>query len=134
MAKIILGKSFLRNEDIILTTTNVPGEDEHLCGVYVKSGTYEPKVVDSEDFFEGLTLEEKVQKVIAMSYVDADVLSAQEDEIGLAIYGGDWKHEHLFMDHLIRTLFGMTLYDVDVNDEDGSDTYSARRLYVKEVA
>lgn len=40
---------------------------------------------------------------------------------------GDWKHEHLRFDWIMRELFGNKLIQIneEVSEEDGSDCYSA---------
>lgn len=46
----------------------------------------------------------------------------------VVIHWGDWKHDHLYCDHLMREL-KFEQVDVDVFEEDGSDAYSAVRNY-----
>lgn len=43
---------------------------------------------------------------------------------------GDWKHEHRYLDVVMSEL-GYTLIGVDITEEDGSDCYSAERIYKK---
>lgn len=49
------------------------------------------------------------------------------------IIWGDWKHDHLRADYLIKEYFKKLGYEVSVNEEvteeDGSDTYSATHYY-----
>lgn len=51
----------------------------------------------------------------------------------ISIHWGDWKHEHNYADYLVRKFFmdkGLGIEtDVDVTEEDGSDTYSAEHYY-----
>ena len=51
----------------------------------------------------------------------------------ISIHWGDWKHEHNYADFLVRKFFmdkGLGIEtDVDVTEEDGSDTYSAEHYY-----
>lgn len=42
---------------------------------------------------------------------------------------GDWKHEHLRCDYLMKQI-GYSLHHVDETETDGSDCYSAIRYYV----
>ena len=56
-----------------------------------------------------------------------------EDEIGIEVTWGDWKHEHGYADYLVKHFFmekglGVEI-DVDVTRDDGSDTYSAIHYY-----
>lgn len=41
---------------------------------------------------------------------------------------GDWKHDHLYLDHLMGEL-GYILVNEDVTEEDGSDCYSSEHYY-----
>lgn len=43
---------------------------------------------------------------------------------------GDWKHDHLFVDHVFTTILGAKHYSTEVTEEDGSDTYSAIHTYI----
>lgn len=55
------------------------------------------------------------------------------NEVMLAahIEWGDWKHDHIYLDHVMGEL-GFSVYKVTVTDEnDGSDCYSALHLYRK---
>lgn len=53
----------------------------------------------------------------------------KDDTINAEIEWGDWKHDHLWFDHVATQYLKGQGYDVDVDvevtDEDGSDTYSA---------
>ena len=51
----------------------------------------------------------------------------------ILIEWGDWKHEHLRCDWLMREM-GYTFFGSETVEDDGSDTYSAIRKYYKEVA
>jgi hypothetical protein len=56
-----------------------------------------------------------------------------DDRLVVSIHWGDWKHEHLFLDFLVREFFEKKGLDVKVDVEetetDGSDTYSADHYY-----
>ena len=58
-------------------------------------------------------------------YADLPVICVQID-------WGDWKHEHLKADWLMEQI-GWTKFKIDVTADDGSDTYSAIRYYVRSV-
>lgn len=53
-----------------------------------------------------------------------------EDPCNFAIHisWGDWKHEHMRADYVMG-LYGFMSYESLVDDEDGSDCYSAWRTY-----
>lgn len=56
-------------------------------------------------------------------------------EIEISINNGDWKHDHLFVKHLIREVLGDNLkgeHEV-VTWEDGSDCYSAIHYFTTNV-
>ena len=45
---------------------------------------------------------------------------------------GDWKHDHLYCDYLMKQL-GYLVLGATVTEEDGSDCYSAVRRYLKSL-
>lgn len=48
-----------------------------------------------------------------------------EDEIGIEVTWGDWKHDHLYVKNIIKEKFGLQYAGQEVIEEDGSDTYSS---------
>ena len=62
-----------------------------------------------------------------------DVVPDGDDGVLVVIEWGDWKHEHLYCDHLMSEM-GFALEDAEVTEEDGSDTYSADRYYKKRAS
>ena len=50
--------------------------------------------------------------------------------ISIDIDYGDWKHDHLCCDHIMKEN-GYTLINEVVTEEDGSDTYSSIHYYKK---
>lgn len=63
-----------------------------------------------------------------------EVWPSEDDTICVDVDWGDWKHDHLRLDHVAREFFENKGYDVlnmntEVTDEDGSDTYSATHSY-----
>lgn len=60
-----------------------------------------------------------------------DVYTTYDDGlVHISVTWGDWKHSHLRNDWLMEQI-GYELVDVQVTEEDGSDTYSADRIYRK---
>lgn len=59
-----------------------------------------------------------------------DLYEKTENIIVASVSWGDWKHEHLYLDVVMGRL-GYTLIEVKITEEDGSDCYSADRVYVK---
>lgn len=51
--------------------------------------------------------------------------------VNLGIRWGDWKHSHLYADHLMSRIGGV-LVSEQVTEENGSDCYSAIRTYAFE--
>lgn len=54
-----------------------------------------------------------------------------ENSFEIHISWGDWKHEHLRADCLIFDNLGFVCVNERVDEEDGSDCYSAWRVYEK---
>lgn len=74
--------------------------------------------------------EQEIQKVYkALESVNVDEVWKNGERICVQIRWGDWKHDHLRCDWLMKGL-GYELVESTVTEEDGSDTYSALREYV----
>ena len=60
----------------------------------------------------------------------ASEIDETEDGMQIVIYDGDWKHEHLYMKHLLDEFFTNKGIDIRIVSEEigesGQDTYSAR--------
>jgi len=60
----------------------------------------------------------------------ANEIGETKDGMQIVIYDGDWKHEHLYMKHLIDEFFTSKGIDISINSEEigesDQDTYSAR--------
>lgn len=70
-----------------------------------------------------------VQDILNNDHLYADVYAYDEIGICVDISWGDWKHEHLRCDYLMK-LHGYTFVCSDVTESDGSDCYSATHIYV----
>ena len=64
--------------------------------------------------------------------VYADVYGNSEEILAVHIDWGDWKHEHLWAEQLMKYL-GWAECDCVVTEEDGSDCYSATHYFCKKV-
>lgn len=53
-----------------------------------------------------------------------------ENTFIIFIHWGDWKHEHLYLHHLMNKL-GLVHKNCVITDENGSDCYSAEYQYYK---
>ena len=81
-------------------------------------------------FEELKELADELNKFLEEQQVYYEVYFEDDDTISVDISWGDWKHDHLWFDHVAEKFFNEKGYDVvnvnvDVTDEDGSDTYSA---------
>lgn len=74
------------------------------------------------------TLMDRAQRVINDSNIFADIYDVNDTEIKVEITWGDWKHDHLYLDYLMRAE-GFEKIDQYTTEEDGSDTYSAVHVY-----
>ena len=54
---------------------------------------------------------------------------SQKDEYVVEIYLGDWKHDHLRLNQLMKDIFNMDIVNSEVLDDGDGDCYSARRFY-----
>lgn len=59
------------------------------------------------------------------------VFTNSEGITSVEISWGDWKHEHIWCDHLMRYLGYTTSCEEEVTEENGSDCYSAIHFYEK---
>lgn len=59
--------------------------------------------------------------------------SASDDDLEVYVEWGDWKHDHLCLDHLLREK-GLVKFDEEVTESDGSDTYSSTHYYKRKDA
>lgn len=75
-------------------------------------------------------LEKKVRDVFRENecYYDFEISNGF---IEIYVLWGDWKHDHLFLDHIMQKN-GFILKDETIDEEDGSDCYSSTHRY-KEV-
>lgn len=55
-------------------------------------------------------------------------IDRETDNVMIEIFWGDWKHDHLMCDWMMKEL-GYELLTAIVTQEDGSDCYSAVRVY-----
>lgn len=53
-----------------------------------------------------------------------DFSATSETDIEITVKWGDWKHEHLYIEHVMKSN-GFIQIDERTTEEDGSDCYSA---------
>ena len=75
---------------------------------------------------------ERIQKFLKAHDLWFEVSSLNQTDNGISIYieWGDWKHSHMFLDNVMKSL-GYNLTDEVITEEDGSDTYSSIHYYSK---
>lgn len=72
---------------------------------------------------------EKIQKRLTEEGISfSDVSEYDNGEVDVLIEWGDWKHDHLYCDHIMKEL-GYELSIETETEENGSDCYSAIRNY-----
>ena len=59
-----------------------------------------------------------------------EIYEIEDNEILVCISWGDWKHQHLACDHIMRQLGYDKVQEV-VTESNGGDAYSGEHLYVK---
>ena len=60
-----------------------------------------------------------------------DEIWMENNEVHIEIYWGDWKHDHWRCQYLMEK-FGYRQKSEVITEEDGSDTYSAHHVYIKD--
>lgn len=73
---------------------------------------------------ESLKLAEKARKIFKDKgyYYEIGTLQGR---VSVEIIWGDWKHDHSFVDYVMRNDLGLKKVDETITEEDGSDTYSS---------
>lgn len=72
----------------------------------------------------------QIEKYLNENRLFADVyVGTEHNQICVEICWGDWKHDHLRTDWLIREKFNPMTDYTETTEEDGSDCYSAIHNY-----
>lgn len=74
---------------------------------------------------------ERIEKFLTENNMFPDI-QVDDDLVCLEIKRGDWKHDHLYCNHLMSRL-GYELLREVVTEQDGSDNYSSQHIYRKEI-
>lgn len=75
------------------------------------------------------SLAREIDRALSSENIDSEVY-VDDDMIQYDIAWGDWKHQHLYSEEIVKNLLAskgitdFTIYE-DVFEEDGTDTYSA---------
>lgn len=73
---------------------------------------------------------QKLQTYLKDNNLYYDYIYETDETFIIGIEWGDWKHEHLYLNHLMNKL-GLQYKNCVVTDENGSDCYSAEYEYYK---
>ena len=57
-----------------------------------------------------------------------EIYEIEDNEVLICISWGDWRHQHLACDHIMRKLGYMKVQEV-VTESNGSDCYSSEHLF-----
>lgn len=69
-----------------------------------------------------------IQQMLIDHQICGDVSEDNDGTIEITIEWGDWKHDHIYCDMLMKEK-GYELIGENVTDEDGSDCYSSNHQY-----
>jgi hypothetical protein len=72
----------------------------------------------------------RVQAYLNKNNADYDDLTQTTKGFEISVNWGDWKHSHIFLDHLMKEL-GYTLINEEITEENGDDAYSSIHVYMK---
>lgn len=88
------------------------------------------KTIPASEFFADCeNLEQQIEKVLDELLVDTGTFEMREGQFRVEITG-DWKHEHIHTNCILKEMFGCSLVSENVTEEDGSDYYSAIHTYI----
>ena len=82
-------------------------------------------------------MEQKLQSIIEKAKAEFKKHNCHYDiypymglAVAIEITWGDWKHDHAFVDYIMRELGLTTKFGEETTEEDGSDTYSSIHYFV----
>jgi hypothetical protein len=79
-----------------------------------------------------LTTEKKIKELMRESHISGEIVEESKERkmFAVEIHWGDWKHEHLRLDWLMKENFSdLRSINTQTTEEDGSDCYSAIHYY-----
>jgi hypothetical protein len=79
-----------------------------------------------------LTVEKKIYELTKENHIMGEVVeeSLERKMVAVEIIWGDWKHDHLRIDWLMKESFpNLRSIHTQTTEEDGSDCYSAIHYY-----
>lgn len=75
-----------------------------------------------------MSIEAEIRKHLESHRLFVDEITLYDDTVEVDISWGDWKHEHLRCDFLMREL-GCVCWGEYETEENGTDCYSATHVY-----
>lgn len=75
-------------------------------------------------------IEKDIQRIFKENKIWHDWDVSLDGSVWVSVDWGDWKHDHLYLDHVMREN-GYILMCKEVTEEDGSDAYSAVHTFLK---
>ena len=73
---------------------------------------------------------EKIYRLLKEKEAHFNEIHQSEEQIEISVTWGDWKHSHIYLDHLMGNI-GYRLIDERVTETDNSDCYSSIHIYKK---
>lgn len=87
-----------------------------------------------EEYFKGCKdFEEKLYKALTALHIYSDNMDCGSMLVSFDV-SGDWKHDHIHCDSVMRKLFNLKPLSEKTIDSDGSDAYTSIHYYVKTLA
>ena len=73
---------------------------------------------------------EKLEKILNENEINGEIIPLFNSELtGIHVYWGDWKHDHLRLDKVMKNN-GIDLVTTVITEDDGSDAYSATHYFM----
>lgn len=87
----------------------------------------EVHIKDISEFIKSETLEAQIEELMsAAGYYD---IYPNNGYVAIEIIWGDWKHDHIHVNDLMREAFGLKMEKETITEEDGDDAYSSIHYY-----
>lgn len=74
-------------------------------------------------------IKQKVKEIFKKNNLTYDYEVMNDKAVSVTIYWGDWKHDHLCLEQIMKQE-GLSSLGHDVTEEDGSDCYSAIHYFM----
>lgn len=110
------------------TVADNKAEGISLMGEYPRCGIIAEMVPAKNILADCKNTEQKICKILNELGLDEGTFEMREKHFSVEITG-DWKHDHIHADNVIKKLFGAIPISEDVTQEDGTDFYSSIHTY-----